>query len=135
MASGTPGLIQGDCLCLFCGSYKRRAPDECPECSRAPANELELAKSLLLSFPPLDVDGQTIGVDGSELEAIASAVRLGEARWSQSEIDAALQIVRAFQKRSPWWSNLVVYGGFAVSVVFLVWISWLFLSRLVEFLE
>ena len=135
MASGTPGPIQGDCLCLFCGSYKRKAPDECPECSRTPVNEVELARSLLLSSPPVDVDGQTVGVERSDLEATARAVRQGEATWSQADINAALQIVRGLREGSPWWSNLVVYGGFAVSVVFLVWISWLFVERLVEFLE
>jgi hypothetical protein len=100
-----------------------------------PDSEVELAKGLLLSSPPVEVEGRTVGLEEEELEAVASAVRRGEVTLSQADIDAALRIVRGFQQGSPWWSNVVVYGGFTASLVFLVWICWLFIRRLAEFIE
>lgn len=123
------------CLCVFCGSSKKNIRASCPTCSRAPDNQIDLARSLLLSFPPVDVDGRTVGLEEDELEAVASAVRRGEVTWSEADINTALGVVRGFQEGSPWWSNIVIFGGFAASVVFLVWISWLFIRRLIEFLE
>ena len=121
------------CLCLFCGSSKKNIRARCPGCSRAPANDIELAKSLLVSFPPVDVGGHVIGLEQGELEPVAMALSRGEFKWPEDDLSAALTVVRGFQQGSPWWSNIVVFGGFTVSLVFLVWISWLFARRLMEF--
>lgn len=123
------------CLCMFCGARKKRIVDGCPECSRRPQNATELAKSLLLSSPPVDVEGRTIGLEQDALDAVSADIRNGDVAWSAADIDAARQVVRGFREGSPWWSNLVVYGGFAASIVLLAWLCWLFVRRLGEFLS
>ena len=123
------------CLCIFCGARKKHIVDACAECSRRPQSEIELAKSVLVSSPAVEVEGRWLGLDDADLEGVALSLADDRMAWSEADVEVALPVVRGFQQRSDWWRDWLVYGGFAASVLFLGWISWLFIRRLVSFLS
>lgn len=122
------------CLCMFCGARKKHIVDACAECSRRPQSEIELAKSVLVSSPAVEVEGRWLGLDDADLERVALSLADDRMAWSEADVEAALPVVRGFQQGSEWWRDWLVYGGFAGSMLLLGWISWLFIRRLVAFL-
>jgi hypothetical protein len=82
----------------------------------------------------VEVEGCWLGLDDEDLERVALSLADDRMAWSEADVEAALAVVRGLQQRSGWWRDWLVYGGFAASVLFLGWISWLFIRRLVAFL-
>ena len=107
--------------------------DACAECSRRPQGEVELAKSVLVSSPAVEVEGRWIGLEDADFERVALSLADDRMTWSDADVEAALPVVRGFQQRSEWWRDWFVYGGFAASVLFLGWISWRFIRRVMSF--
>lgn len=122
------------CLCMFCGARKKHIVDVCAKCSRRPQGEIELAKSVLVSSPAVEVEGSWLGLDDADLERVALSLADDRMAWSEADVEAALPVVRGFQQGSEGWRDWLVYVGFAGSVLLLGWISWLFIRRLVAFL-
>ncbi|MGB9341292.1 MAG: hypothetical protein WCB63_18770 [Polyangiales bacterium] len=123
------------CLCMFCGARKKRIVDACAECSRRPQSDIELAKSVLVSSPVVEVEGRWLGLEDENLERVTLLLADDRMAWSEADVKAVLPVVRGLQQRSSWWRDWLVYVGFAGSMLLLCWISWLFIRKLVSFLD
>lgn len=107
--------------CLFCGSNKPSYDEKCPNCNRAPSNETELGKSLLLST---DFMWESAGLPYGEedIRKIVEKIKSGgQSHFDSNDTQQALLFLQKGRGSSDVIQSIFWGIGFVFIVVTSVW--------------
>lgn len=121
-------------LCIRCGAFKSDFQGQCSACSFTPEEDIDVAKSRILSFPytfTYGQDGETVetGRTRVELEAISYDIKNGKPYvFPDEELQAILLVWKEFQNVTPrqLFFDVIKWIAPVIIVVLVLIVFWFF---------
>jgi len=88
-------------VCIKCGTFKSGVPHRCPQCDFKPSDELDIAKSFILS-ESFDGGDRVFGRSKQELKRVSDLLKGGgKYEFDEEELRLVLEEYRAFSTLTP----------------------------------